>query len=573
MKLNYKQRIFFYFCLLLTLSAICIILFEHTQAKRYKTEALEDRLEVYANTLFKGIQQDSIPDPATINAIVKLFPRNLRVTLANSDGNVTYDNNFTLNQVADNHLQRPEIRIASKKGKGSHIRHSKTSDEAYLYFAKRYHGLYIRVALPYNIQTQEILKADNVFIYFILLVFIISLYSVYILAKRLTQSIEQLRDFATSSSYRFAQNIPHFPDDELGEVASQVVKNYQKLELSKAQTTLEKERLLQHIHTSEEGICFFTAQKQVEYYNSLFMQYLNLMLENKSINPEAILSDTTFTDIEEFLAHSPEINYHELAVRRQGRHFNIRVNRFEDASFEIIINDITKQEKTKQLKQEMTSNIAHELRTPITSIRGYLETIKEQDLEDDQKQYFVSKAYNQVINLSQLIEDMSIVTKIEEAPQTFLTEPCAIHTLIEKVKNDFANSLKTEEITLYNEIPSDCLVLGNPNLLYTIFRNLIENTLKYGGKKAHIHIAKYNEDEKYHYFSYADEGPGIADETHFNRLFERFYRISEGRTRKSGGTGLGLSIVKNAILLHQGTISAKNKKPKGLEFLFNLPKE
>ena len=169
MKLNYKQKIFSYFCLLLTLFTLCILLFEHAQAKRYKTEALEDRLEVYANTLYKSIQKDSLTTKR-INELVALFPEHLRVTVANLQGSVVYDNTFSLEQVADNHLQRPELLLATQKGKGSHIRRSQTNQVEYLYFAKLYPKLYIRVALPYDIQVKEILRANTIFIYFILLI-------------------------------------------------------------------------------------------------------------------------------------------------------------------------------------------------------------------------------------------------------------------------------------------------------------------------------------------------------------------------------------------------------------------
>ena len=568
MKLNYKQKIFSYFCLLLTLFTLCILLFEHAQAKRYKTEALEDRLEVYANTLYKSIQKDSLTTKR-INELVALFPEHLRVTVANLQGSVVYDNTFSLEQVADNHLLRPELLLATQKGKGSHIRRSQTNQVEYLYFAKLYPKLYIRVALPYDIQVKEILRANTIFIYFILLIFILSLYSIYVLAKRLTQSIEQLRDFAKHPD---PKSPPLFPDDELGEVASRVIENYQKLEQSKAQTTLEKERLLQHVHTSEEGICFFTPQAEVEYYNSLFMHYLNTMLEHKSVHPQAILSDPLFAEVKRFLDQPKSGNYLELVLKRQGRPYNIRVNIFEDKSFEIIINDITKQEKTRQLKQEMTSNIAHELRTPITSIRGYLETICEQNLDSKQKDYFTQKAFQQVINLSLLIDDMSLISKIEEAPHSFNSETCSLHDLVDEVKSAYQAQLHEQRIMFFNQISSSCQVEGNKNLLYTVFRNLVENTLKYGGEMAHIHISCYNEDEEFYYFSYADEGVGIAEEQHLNRLFERFYRISAGRTRQTGGTGLGLSIVKNTILLHGGTIIAKNRASGGLEFLFTLRK-
>src|SRR5699024_8995114 len=141
------------------------------------------------------------------------------------------------------------------------------------------------------------------------------------------------------------------------------------------------------------------------------------------------------------------------------------------------------------LKQEMTSNIAHELRTPITSIRGYLETIKSQNLSTEQNQYFIDKAYNQVINLSQLIDDMSMITKIEEVPQSFDFEKVSISEVIEEVYTDFKEALQQENIELYNSVPENCILKGNRNLLYAVFRNLVENTIKYGGNKAHIYIS------------------------------------------------------------------------------------
>ena len=119
-------------------------------------------------------------------------------------------------------------------------------------------------------------------------------------------------------------------------------------------------------------------------------------------------------------------------------------------------------------------------------------------------------------------------------------------------------------------VPEDLTVKGNQNLLYAIFRNLADNAIRYAGENINIRITKYNEDKDFYYFSFYDTGIGIADEIHLNRLFERFYRINEGRTRDSGGSGLGLSIVKNAVAFHKGTITVKNRKEGGLEFIFQL---
>ncbi len=568
MKLSYKQKLFLYFFIIFALFSIGIIVFERSQERRYKTEALEEKLDSYTEIANTFLVEENTFQQAALDSLMKLFPENLRFTLINPQGKVLYDNVLHDSENLENHAKRSEIQAATSAGKGHDIRISTSNNIEYLYYAKNFNRYYIRVALPYDVEVKYLLKTDNFFLFFILFFFILMLYPIYYTAERFGKSIKQLRDFALTNDLTQTK----FPHDELGEIATKIIQNYQQLNETKKAIDLEHKKLLQHIYASAEGICFFSANHQVQFYNGLFIQYLNIIIDTANGEPTVVFNDPCFEKFQSFLINNKTENYFETQIKKQGKYFAVHVNVFEDKSFEIIINDITKQEKTRQLKQEMTSNIAHELRTPVTTIRGFLETILQQALPEEKKQNFIEKAYNQVLLLSELMQDMSLITKIEEAPQTFQLEKVNVGKIVQQLQSDLEIALQEKNISMQWSISDEIIVTGNRNLLYSIFRNLTENAIRYAGNDVTITITKYNEDKQYYYLSFADNGVGIADEQHFNRLFERFYRINEGRTRDTGGSGLGLSIVKNAVAFHKGTIVAKNSVGGGLEFLFKLGK-
>jgi len=234
---------------------------------------------------------------------------------------------------------------------------------------------------------------------------------------------------------------------------------------------------------------------------------------------------------------------------------------------------IEQEQEMKQtlMRRQLTQNIAHEIKTPVASILGYTETLlSTPDIPHETAKRFLERTHVQAQRLTSLLADLSILNRVDYAPHVIAMHRVNVSQLVGDVVQDVELALKKKDMKLNNYLPEDIIVNGNESLIYSIFSNLIDNSINYAGEGSTIEILASDTIQHWN-FIYRDNGMGV-EEQHLSRLFERFYRVDKGRSRSMGGTGLGLAIVKNAVLQHNGTITVEKLNEGGLQFKFSLKK-
>lgn len=467
-KISVGTRLYVSIMAIFLLFAIAFIVFQQVREKQYKIELLNEKLQNYNKQLADAMKYMGKTDETTLDSYVKTHSLpNLRVTIIDNEGHVTFDNLEKNYNRFTSHANRPEIIEAQKKGSGSSVeRNSKTLKQEFFYSATYFNDnkITIRSALPYNNDLAKSLQTDQHFIWFALTTIIILTLVLWRFLSRLGANITKLKLFASRADHNESletEDLIAFPDDELGEIAERIIKIYKRLQS-------------------------------------------------------------------------------------------------------------TRQEQDK-LKRQLTQNIAHELKTPVASIQGYLETILDNPhIDEETKKQFLKHSYAQSQRLTSLLQDISTLNRMDDAPEIKENVEVNISEMVEDISKETALQLEKHHMSFIINLPENIIVHGNKSLLYSVFRNLTDNAIAYAGYGTTITLDAVEKNKEWS-FAFYDNGIGVANE-HLSRIFERFYRVDKGRSRKLGGTGLGLAIVKNAVMIHGGTIQAKNLPTGGLRFDFNIKK-
>lgn len=578
---TYKNKLLIYFLFSLIVFSVIFTIFLYESENKLETDTFDVQLSTYANQVYSFLYFENVFDDnkkyklrAFINSY---FDHELRVTITDRKGSILFDNGFDKAYGIDI-SDTKEISQALSGGIGREIRKDLTNGESSYFYAINYGDYIIRTSLPNNDDIKEFISTNTAYLYLLFFVFISAFFILLYLTDQIGRSIGNLKEFAQKAANDMTVNMDiKFGRSELGEVSKNIMEIYSKLKSTKDELSLERNKLRQHLQISNNGIAVFSKEKELITHNKKFVEYVTLIAGKEVSNnleqifemSEFVLSDSFFdTNL------SPEERNRFKIVELADKTFEIKFIAFDDQSFEIVIYDITEKEHHDKVKTQLTSNISHELKTPTAVILGYMETILDNPkLSDDKILQFVEKSFKQAQRLQSLINDISTLNKIDEASELFKLTEINICSVIKGIVFDCEFKFSERHIKFSNKINSDISVKGNRFLIDSIFRNMIENSINYAGKFIDIEITNHFTDKDYYYFTYKDTGKGV-DKEHLSRLFERFYRVEEGRSRKStAGTGLGLSIVKHAVEFHKGSIYAKSEPENGIEFTFSLKRD
>lgn len=226
---------------------------------------------------------------------------------------------------------------------------------------------------------------------------------------------------------------------------------------------------------------------------------------------------------------------------------------------------LREQQEKERIKKQLTNNINHELKTPVASIKICVETLMaHRDLTGEKQELFLQRCLSNVERLQRLLADVSLITRMDDGSSSIVMEQVDLSQIIASVAEDRQLIAGARGITIRNDVRSALPMTGNQALLEAVFNNLLDNAIAYSGGSL-VEIKEIYHDDAKIALSVSDNGTGIPEE-HLPRLFERFYRIDKGRSRAAGGTGLGLSIVRNAVVMHGGSITVENRGGGGLLF-------
>lgn len=492
----------------------------------------------------------------------------VRFTFIDKNGNVIKD---TENKNLENHSNREEILSAFEVGEASATRLSDTQGVNVVYFATKVNDdLVLRSSVPIN--TIEFFTANyiNYYLIIILLVLLLSIGLSLKLIRAIIYPLKELKSVTNKiANGDYSRRVNIFTNDEIGSLANTFNNMADQLQ-SKISDSLDKQNKLEAILESmESGVIAVDNNKKVILINPYAK---NLFGIEGDIIGENISEHIIDYDLISFIKSTHEIETKEIKlmhpIERELRIKKAPIINYRKMPMGVVVTvlDITDIKRLENIRSQFVANVSHELKTPLTSIKGFAETLKY--VEDTAtREKFLDIIDKEAERLTSLINDILILSNIENSNK-MIEDEFTPSEVIQDVINMFTTNVNKKEVIINYEGNKGVVLIGDKDKFFQMMLNLVENAIKYSVSKTIIKIKSY-ERGGYYFIIVEDNGIGIPKED-LPRIFERFYRVDKSRAK--GGTGLGLAIVKHIVKIFNGEIYVKSVLNEGTKFTIKLRK-
>lgn len=573
-KFRYKI-LFFYTLLTLALGLFFFLFFIDLVRDTHLSiirKDIEEKIDL-AEVLLERSGASTLRDPRALHDEVRRISSiiKLRVSVIGFDGIVRGDSSRE-EDTLDNHYYRVEVRRSMDEGRGESIRYSNSLRTEMLYSAKKSKNYIIRLAKPLHEIDRSVASLRNFILsvsgILLVLAFLVNLAISKVITRPINETIDFAEDFARGD---LARRIFNYSDDEVGKLQKSLNRLADSLQEKVSNLILEQNKLEVTIENISDGIAVIDGGKKVVLLNKAFAALMDIKTQpHGRYFYEAIRNSTLNAAIEKGLAGGDESRFEMELLSGLSLDVNINPIREEKTlqGVLIVLHDVTERKRIMRIKTELVGNLSHELKTPITILKGYLETIREHLHDPASTSTFLEKALQNIDRQNSIINDMLKLNMLETAP-TFPLERISLADIISNCVDILSPKLRERGIDLTLGLGDSRLELtGNRFLAEEVFFNLIDNAINYNRPGGRIGLSAATRQGSL-LLTVSDSGIGIPEES-LERIFERFYRVNKSRSRATGGTGLGLSIVKHAVDLLGWNISVKSGDA-GTEFTVTIP--
>lgn len=494
-----------------------------------------------------------------LNKIAAENGSNVRITLIDKDGIVLFDNQAEA-KTLENHAMRQEVMEAVAVGAGEAERFSDTLDKTTYYYAVRLDdGKILRLARTIDSIYKSVLQMLPIMGGIVIVVAFLAS----IVARRVTFNLIKPLD-----QVNLDEPLDNETYDELAPFLTRIAK--QKRQLSKNLKKLrgKQEELTIITNNMNEGLVLLNGQQNVLFINESAAKIFGFSA--KEVIGRNILTVDRAQEVQDLLQKVSQAGKGEGLYEKDGHFYQLSGSSVNGSGSVILIYDVTEKMTAEKLRREFSANVSHELKTPLQSILGYAEIMKNGLVKDEDKQRFLERIHAEAGNMIELIQNIMELSRLDENKTLDEFEDVDLLKLAQSVTLRLKHKAQTKGVTLDVSGSSAC-VCGVQSILSEVLYNLVDNSIKYNKDNGKVDVKVQNGSEEVT-VSVSDTGIGIGAADR-ERVFERFYRADKSHSKEIGGTGLGLSIVKHGVLFHKGRVELESEPGVGTTITFVLPKK